>query len=1113
MKWPCLVFDDRVLCGHVASEQRSEKFGGGWWHSTGTAYPKIPAPLFAVPSTKSTPTPKAEPDFLDAVYRRAQEISEPLDGRRELQAFTCAKRGMSKPQVDMRGYFPWPSIAERYVEGYRREGDSRWLLAAKLAVEFGSGFANVPGFGHHKESGRPWVAGWNGIFLPAQDPLGRIVGGQVLVPEKTRRKKPSAPKYATVSCGGKVVGASSGFLLHCSRPTGQGACPIRPDLSRVWITEGILKADIVSDLIGENVLGGSGQTYDIEALAEYLSALEAVEVVVALDQDKPGSAAAKTTERNAQKLADQLVDLGYRVSVAVWDHEEGKGLDDLLLGNGSPVLKDYIGRRRRPRLAPKIDAIEPPVDLRPVVSVADQREEYRDTLRDYLANRQGQSNEEVLLVRLAPGIGKTTNFEEIAKEYIDRDALRSLTHFVSNHEVGHQLEQSQWYQVYGRTFEKSPSGQPCHQQERAKALQAYGETRGDICKLCPLQNDCKSAEERSKDKPFYLGQFRRRQLTRLPAAHLLSPDLVAKCGHGPLVIDDVDLDALQISSTWITETDIIENLRRANGEDDPEEDSSARVNLRPAVSLLEITRDYRRYLADTLVDGEQYPQGSDLVVALARWAEETGRSLDAAVKSAKTAAEYDPLEGIYSLDQLDLEALGPKPIVSKLAQILSIELGHIASGLESWNSRLSCGRPPGPDSKRHGLSFQVWEHRPLPLEAYKSRPIVILNASMTQEQAQRLFPTRKIRVLEPRAPLPEGVIITQHLDRNYGKTALERDQKSQEQALGEVREIIESHKGQKVGVITHKGFAKTLEAEFPTLTVMHFFGHRSLNTAADVNAWIVLGTPCPNETALARTTEALYWQDGRPLDHTVGYRTQQVESVDGLQYSVSRRTALDPRLQEQLEQRTSLEMEQALFRCRPHNIDTPSQLDLYRPDQRTGRKSLDIYVFSSMSLGIPVNVVSTDAARKPEALDLVVDAARKFVRAGSRPTQRGLEVALKEQGLEVSYRQVIRALKWLHRERGEQWLEDLAIEETPPRATSEPPLEEVEERLLIPALPPARPVVRERDRSMWDFSQVEHPRRLSPKASILPHESVVPRLRRAPPPTGEELREALSAII
>lgn len=156
--------------------------------------------------------------------------------------------------------------------------------------------------------------------------------------------------------------------------------------------------------------------------------------------------------------------------------------------------------------------------------------------------------------------------------------------------------------------------------------------------------------------------------------------------------------------------------------------------------------------------------------------------------------------------------------------------------------------------------------------------------------------------------------------------------------------------------------------------------------------------------------------------------------MNGLRYRVSRRSARDSRLQEQLEQRTALEMEQAVFRCRPHNLSAPEQGHLFKGQTGRRRMNLDIYVFGQTPLGMPVHVVTERAARKAALLDQVVVAAGKLVKSGRSVTQRGLEAALRAEGLAVTYRGVIEALRWLRREHGEDWLEVLWVEESPPRA-------------------------------------------------------------------------------
>lgn len=55
---------------------------------------------------------------------------------------------------------------------------------------------------------------------------------------------------------------------------------------------------------------------------------------------------------------------------------------------------------------------------------------------------------------------------------------------------------------------------------------------------------------------------------------------------------------------------------------------------------------------------------------------------------------------------------------------------------------------------------------------------------------------------------------------------------------------------------------------------------------------------------------------------------------------------------------------------------------------------------------------------------------------GSFSVLRALERALREEGLAVTYRGVIEALRWLRREHGPEWLEIFWVEDSPPRAAA-----------------------------------------------------------------------------
>ena len=157
-----------------------------------------------------------------------------------------------------------------------------------------------------------------------------------------------------------------------------------------------------------------------------------------------------------------------------------------------------------------------------------------------------------------------------------------------------------------------------------------------------------------------------------------------------------------------------------------------------------------------------------------------------------------------------------------------------------------------------------------------------------------------------------------------------------------------------------------------------------------------------------------------------------------------------------------------------------------------------------------------EGRRVPEVDDQVVDVARELVRAGRTTSQRNLEAALKEAGLAVSYRAVLTALRWLRKEYGDNWLDELAVEETPPRATSEPPVESFDEPLPVVVEKPQEP--QERPPLPLGPPTPERPPASTWKAVTRDIATATARPERAPPATGPpptpaELWEALSEIL
>jgi Domain of unknown function (DUF3854) len=178
--------------------------------------------------------------------------------------------------------------------------------------------AGVPGVCRERGAWR-LVAKPGELLIPVRDHQGRIVA--------VLRRTGGTPKYAYLSSADR--GASCGTPLHFARP-------YLAELHRsIVITEGILKADCIAELLHVAVVGIPGvSAFGDEFGRELRTLFPAVEtILVAFDAD---------SERNTH-VRDALVRLlrSFRsagltsVDVLQWDEARGNGLDDVLLGGAA----------------------------------------------------------------------------------------------------------------------------------------------------------------------------------------------------------------------------------------------------------------------------------------------------------------------------------------------------------------------------------------------------------------------------------------------------------------------------------------------------------------------------------------------------------------------------------------------------------------------------------------------------------------------------------------------------------------------------------------------------------------------------------------------------------
>ncbi len=176
----------------------------------------------------------------------------------------------------------------------------------------------VPGFYLKNDKGQSWwsLAGPPGLVVPIRNADGMIEACQV-----RRDDEDAGSKYVWLSTAGRPQGASSGAPAHVARPS------TPPRDRRIWLTEGPLKADMVSERLAAVVIAVPGvPSWRVGLETANALAGELRHLVVAYDMDfatNPHVAAARN------ELIVGAVQTGWVVEVAAWN-PKAKGIDDAL---------------------------------------------------------------------------------------------------------------------------------------------------------------------------------------------------------------------------------------------------------------------------------------------------------------------------------------------------------------------------------------------------------------------------------------------------------------------------------------------------------------------------------------------------------------------------------------------------------------------------------------------------------------------------------------------------------------------------------------------------------------------------------------------------------------
>ncbi len=300
----------RVICMRVRSDKPTRN--NGYLHilrDDGFTPPARPLPQPPQPPPVETRR-IADADTCHHVYVDLLRLHLVLakEHRANLQA-----RGLSDLTIDAHGYQSAPT------------SDYAANIARALSKDYD--LTGVPGFYRNGDTWRINFGTWNqGIIIPVKDTRARIRGLMV------RRDNAIKNKYIWLSSKDKPDGASPGSPPHFAR------LDVARATGAITVTEGALKANVISELKGEAVCGIAGVANFSETFgADLRRAIpELNRAVVAYDADFRTNEAVR---RGLDKLIVNLQRASLTVTVRMWQPERGKGLDDVLASSSKEVAQ------------------------------------------------------------------------------------------------------------------------------------------------------------------------------------------------------------------------------------------------------------------------------------------------------------------------------------------------------------------------------------------------------------------------------------------------------------------------------------------------------------------------------------------------------------------------------------------------------------------------------------------------------------------------------------------------------------------------------------------------------------------------------------------------------
>jgi hypothetical protein len=293
-RWCSISRDGAIAHCKKIPSAHPDKSGIGWTHILdNSTSQRAAAPVKKVEIAPSVP--KASPEHRHAVYTALLNDLKLSPQHHQ----NLVKRGLSEREIATKGYKSFNQLTDPVVEQLSKDFD----------------LSGVAGF--YQKNGR-WLLNPSskaaGFLVPYRDESGKISGLQI-------RTDKGKPKNFWLSSPELPKGASSGTPAHFVNVESAKAS------GKILLTEGAIKADVISHFTGEAVCALAGTAKVPDDLPERLVRLGIEKAVIAFDSDFRTNPA---VSRFVNHLGEALMGAGIKCRVRLWDPEKGKGLDDFL---------------------------------------------------------------------------------------------------------------------------------------------------------------------------------------------------------------------------------------------------------------------------------------------------------------------------------------------------------------------------------------------------------------------------------------------------------------------------------------------------------------------------------------------------------------------------------------------------------------------------------------------------------------------------------------------------------------------------------------------------------------------------------------------------------------